>query len=845
MCTILIAKYCYYGGNCVNIIFKFAIKSIKEKKFRTFLILFAIAISSALFFASIAISGTIEKIYVSKLSSSSGNSNVIIHSGEKSPSKYFYMNKVQKEKDKIDYAVGSIAEMGLYKINKDEITTFNLRGFNFNELQLMNPISFIESSDDQHFSGRKIIISKFTAQKYDKNVGDTIELEINGGKYMFTVWGIAGQTGFFSNDVQTICAIVPLETLNSIMSAKGMVSVVYIKSKDSIKKEEIIDDLNHEYKNYVVENAINDDDLKQQVSSFASPFMMMTIVVLFMSIFITYTAFKVITIEKLPVIGTFRSIGATKRMTDLILIIESLCYGVIGGIIGCGLGIGILYIMTWITTPDWMKGNSVQIHFSILQLIIAFILAVFISFISAILPIVRISKLPVKDIVLNEVERQSKNKTWKLVLGIILLGVSFEIPNISPKSFALYIDGLCMVLAVASVVMLVPFITKIFIKIFERVYIFTLGNEGVLAAKNLRENKSLLNNISLLAIGISALLMINTVSYSVGVEVLDAYSKFNIDIEIDGNMMDKNTERLAQNVDGVNDTYGVYSSSVKIADSNRTIRSVEGVATNKYLQYYNLKLGDNPDDIFKKLNEDRNILVTDALLSRLGLKIGDNITFEMGRDNRQYNIIGSFNSIMYNGSYALVGEKYLKNDMGIRYYSSIYVHANKNPQTVLNNIKNKLKTMRLFLITKEEMETQNRNSNEQMFNVLNAFSVMALVIGIFGVLNNLLISFMERKRSLAIFRSVGMSKIQMIKIIFIESLSGGIVGGTVGVFAGSLMIKIVPKVCEAMNLPLEINYLWTLFIYAFLGGVIINIAASIIPAFKSSKLNIIEAIKYE
>lgn len=830
----------------MNIIFKFSLKSIKEKKFRTFLILFAIAVSSALFFASNAISGTIEKIYINKLSSSYGNSNIIIHSGGKSPSKYFSMNKIQKENVKIDYVIGSISEPGVYKINNNETMTFNLRGFNFNELQLMNPVSFTDNDSNQQFNGRKIIISKSTSQKYEKNVGDSIELNINSVKYKFTVWGIAAQTGFFSNDGQTVAGIVPLETLNSIMNTKGMVSIVYIKSKEGFNKEEIIEDLKPIYRDYEVESAINDDDLKQQVSSFTTPFMMMTIVVLFMSIFITYTAFKVIAMERLPMIGTFRSIGATKRMTDLILIIESLCYGVIGGIIGCFLGIGILYIMTWVTTPDWMKGKSVQINFSISQLLAAFVLAILVSFISAILPIIRVSKLPVKDIVLNEIEGESKrNKIWKLILGIILLCISFGVPNIVPKNYALYIDGVCMVMAVSSVVLLVPFITNIFIKIFEKVYVFIFGNEGLLAAKNLRENKSLLNNISLLAIGISALLMINTVSYSVGVEVLDAYSKFNVDIEMWGNMLDKDTERLVQNVDGVSDTYGVYSSSVKLADSSRTIDSVEGVSTSKYLQFYDQKLRDNPEEIFKNLNEGRNILLTDALLSRMGLKVGDYIDLEMGKNKRQYKIIGTFNSIMYNGNYALVGEKYLKNDMGIRYYSSIYVKTNKDPQTVLDNIKNKLANMRLSLMTKEEMQTENEKSNDQMFNVLNSFSIMALVIGIFGVLNNLLISFMERKRSLAIFRSVGMSKSQIIKVIFIESLSGGIVGGTVGVFAGILMIEIVPKVSEAMNLPLEINYLWTLFVYAFIGGIIINVAASIVPAFKSSKLNIIEAIKYE
>ena len=41
----------------MSVILKFTIRNIKEKKFRTFLILFSIMISSALFFASGAMSG--------------------------------------------------------------------------------------------------------------------------------------------------------------------------------------------------------------------------------------------------------------------------------------------------------------------------------------------------------------------------------------------------------------------------------------------------------------------------------------------------------------------------------------------------------------------------------------------------------------------------------------------------------------------------------------------------------------------------------------------------------------------------------------------------------------------
>ena len=828
----------------MKIILKFVARSIKEKKFRTFLILFAIAVSAALFFASSAISGSIEKIYINKLSSNYGTADILIFAGDKSPSKYFDMNKIGDSSSKISYAIGAMSEAGIYKVNDKENLTFNLRGINFSDLQMMNPVDFISKGTIQPFSGKKIIISSFTARKYNKDVGDYIDLNINNEKYKFTICGIVGTNGFFANDLQSVCGVVPLETLSSIMEAKGEVTTAYIKAKNQSSEQSIIDTLKKQYRNYSVQKAISDEDINQEVSSFTTPFMMMTIVVLGMSIFITYTAFKVIALERLPIVGTFRSAGATKKTTNLILILESVVYGITGGIIGDILGLCVLYLMTYLTTPDWMRGNGIQVQFSVGQLIIAFILAVAISILSALLPIVRMSKLPVKEVILNEVEGAKEKGLWKLILGIICFLIAFKLPDIAPKSLALYLDMLSMTLAIIGVVMLVPHITKIFVKIFEKVYSISFGNEGVLAAKNLRENKSVLNNISLLAIGLSALLMINTVSHSVSVEVLDAYSKFNLNIEMWDNFLDKNTEQLLQNVQGVTETYGEYRTSLKIANTDRTIDMVQGVSNSKYFDFISENIN-NQGETIKQLNEDRNILLTDALLSRMNLKVGDTITFDIKNRKRQYKIIGSFNSVMDNGSYAIIGQKYFKSDTGIKYFSSIDIKTNEDETIVKDRISKRLQNLRPNLMTKSEMENMDKSTNEQMFNVLNAFSIMALVIGIFGIINNLIISFIQRKKSLAVFRSVGMSKPQMIKVLFIEAFSAGIVGGITGVIAGSLMIYIVPKVCEAMNLPLQVDYLWTLFFYAFIGGIVINVVASIVPAFKSSKLNIIDTIKYE
>jgi putative ABC transport system permease protein len=95
------------------------------------------------------------------------------------------------------------------------------------------------------------------------------------------------------------------------------------------------------------------------------------------------------------------------------------------------------------------------------------------------------------------------------------------------------------------------------------------------------------------------------------------------------------------------------------------------------------------------------------------------------------------------------------------------------------------------------------------------------------------------------YRSIGMSKRQIIKVIVVESLSGGIVGGVSGVLTGIMLISIIPFVMTSLGMPLPITNSPKLLLYSFLSGVVIMLVSSVSPALKSSKLNIIEAIKYE
>ncbi|HWQ30901.1 MAG TPA: FtsX-like permease family protein, partial [Negativicutes bacterium] len=452
----------------------------------------------------------------------------------------------------------------------------------------------------------------------------------------------------------------------------------------------------------------------------------------------------------------------------------------------------------------------------------------------------------VKDIVLNNIEKVKKKKSLKLWIGLVLLLIVLAAPRLVPRGLAVAVDMVCLIMASVSITFLIPYITGGFIKLFERTYVFLFGNEGVLAAKNLRENKSVINNIALLSMGISALLIINTISFSVFKEVANAYRTFDYDIELGVPGQDRQELSLVKRIDGVKDVYGNYQVySTEVVGSRDTITSIIGAEPNRFADFFEMNIIGDEGSLLKALDSERSIIISNALKSKFGVGLGDSLILKMKTGDRPYKVIGFCETMMYNGQMAIVSDRYLKTDMDLKYYDNILIKTSKAPEVVKENIKEFYGKQDIYITTLDEMEKYNNESNKALFSIFRIFSIMAMIIGVFGVLNNFAISFMERKRSLAMYRSLGMGKGQIIRMIFIEALSGGLIGGAVGVFSGVVCISVVPYIMRSIDLPIPIHYSLVLMAVSLLGGAVVTLVASVSPALRSSRLNIIEALKYE
>ncbi len=827
----------------MGIIIKFILKNVKSNKFRTFLIITSIAISTALFFASMAISLTVENMYRERIKTFYGGAEIQIHANSDSPGDYIKHQKATECKN-IEYAVGILTAGGYYNRGRDELIPLKIRGMELDDLKTMGSFVATGKTNIEPFSGNKVIIAKSAAKKYDLTVGDSIDIEILDHKKRFKIGAISEGVGFFAENGNSMTVVAPINTLSDMYGSKGSYTELYIKLLDKERTIETLEELSAIYKGYTVKETITKEEIDFATSGISIPFIMMTGVVLFMSIFIMNTSYKVIITERLPVIGTFRSIGATKRSTDSILLIESMTYGVIGGILGCILGLGVLYVMA-LNITDWGEGMSINISYNAFHFISAFSVAFILSIISSYFPIRKAAKTSVKDIILSTTAKAYINKRWKAFLGGILLPLSILIPPIVPRRLILVVGFCAMMMSIFSIVLLIPHLNLVFIKIFEKAYSKVFGNEGILAAKNLRQNRSILNNTSLLAIGISGVFMINTISGSVMKEVTNFYNNMAFDVFFCASQLDRNTLNVLRGIEGSEGAYGIYE-LIGTATDRGTVRIslLQGIETVKFREYLPIDFGKDGDALLMKLNEGRNILLANSLKDQLEAFPGDVIGIDMPKGMRYYNVLGFYNSLMCNGSYALISDKYFRLDTGDKYFTEIYIKS-KEPENVAAKLKKKFARRYPWARTMAEAEKDNREGNEMMFSLMLGFSVAAMIIGIFGVLNNYTISFMERKRYLAMYRSLGMSKGQMMKMLFIEALSGGFVGGFMGAVGGVILIYTIPGIMKYIGVDIPMHYSWSYIWISILSGALISVVASLSPGIKSSRLSIIDNIKYE
>ncbi len=127
---------------------------------------------------------------------------------------------------------------------------------------------------------------------------------------------------------------------------------------------------------------------------------------------------------------------------------------------------------------------------------------------------------------------------------------------------------------------------------------------------------------------------------------------------------------------------------------------------------------------------------------------------------------------------------------------------------------------------------------------VDQISFLAVLIGMVGILNTMLMSVLERTREIGVLRSLGWRRWQVMGIFLRESLVLGIKGGLCGIPLG-LALGAMAGSAGIWGGAVEPAYTPRMFVQAVVVAAVAGILGGLYPAWRATRMRPVEALRYE
>ncbi len=130
------------------------------------------------------------------------------------------------------------------------------------------------------------------------------------------------------------------------------------------------------------------------------------------------------------------------------------------------------------------------------------------------------------------------------------------------------------------------------------------------------------------------------------------------------------------------------------------------------------------------------------------------------------------------------------------------------------------------------------------------FIVAAIVV--LSIINTMTMSVLERTPEIGAMMAMGTKRRDVLNVFMVEALVLGVAGGTLGIAVGILLARLISYVGIEMPPPptathgfvARVEIVPSVLLYSFAIAIISTLIAALYPAFKASRLRVIEALRH-
>ncbi len=597
---------------------------------------------------------------------------------------------------------------------------------------------------------------------------------------------------------------------------------------------------------------------------------------LLVGLFLVMNSISVAIAERKREIGVLRALGATRTSMVTLFVTEVFGIGFVGSILGCFLGKMLSHalvkqVMASVSAQFQSNIQVSHLDFPLSQIILTVVGGTLASIIAALFPALKAASIhPLESMKKNaetfshEDERRGK---IQIIFGFALLVFASLAMVLSWSKIWIGFDLLGKASSVLGSALFGPFLVFLLLKGFRKLTLRLPYPILRISQENLqRSRRRTTANVMSLMVGLYLVMLISTVRASFHDTLtnwLDRIFVADLMVGSNGRFIMADVQPLKESIEKeILQVPGIRPIGENRGSASRVIRfKYEGTlmtikAHDQYADHYEYKnyavVGSDRIKTAQTLyeNEEPRVLTTNSFLSHYHKAVGDFVEFDTPTGKIPFKIMGVISDYA-----SPIGVFYMNRAVYKKYWKDNLVTGfvlDLAPGYTFEQVRKNIaetvgKKWNLVTISNAEFKNQMQSAIDRTFAYTKAIEYIALLVGLLGLLNTLLISVMERTREIGMLRAVGSTRSQISRMIFSEAILQGFFGAVIAIALGAYIgrLFVTYALTDHLGWIIEFHFPIVSIFSTLLTGVIVAGIAGFFPARKAANLQITEALDYE
>ncbi|MEC4673760.1 MAG: FtsX-like permease family protein [Nitrospirota bacterium] len=714
-----------------------------------------------------------------------------------------------------------------------------------------------------------LFLGQEIASRLNVTEGQSLDIRVGSQLIRVTIGGILNDNlngGSFSS-----LGIMDIAAAQSLFGLIGRVSRVDIATEPGADVDQVIQDLKNTLGVLVLveRSARRTGQVEQMLRSFQLNLMTLSTVGLFVGVFLIYNAVGFSVVQYRREIGILRAIGTFRHQIAALFLGEAAVIGILGGVLGAGLG---LVLATFLISLEGQTVSelyaSVDVH-SISVTPWTFFsgagLGMLLALLGAIAPCLEASRtLPARALAAGQYEQTVIARPYLMAacsLTVFCAAAILTVPD-AVDGIPVFGYGAAFCILLGST-LLAPLSLQVLKGVASLPFQMTKGLVPQLSVDQI------LRSPGRYSVTLSALLVGIAIVISVGVMVKSF--RDTVEMWIDQTLM---ADVIVSPQSGLSDAIDGERAPRFSYDMIQAAAAVRGVvAVDPYRQLrvsmgehdvvlvsrdlsihasrsqYLFVHGDSPEVLEKALTRE-GAIVSEVLAERLQIGNGETLVISSGGKELSLEVVGIFYDYATDGGKVVIDRALYQRMWGDSSATVLAVYGEPSiPQdTIRTRLHDVLDPMMpVSIISNHELRQEILEIFDRTFRMTYGLELIAVVVGVLGIINTLMTTVIERRREFATFRALGAGIHQIRHMVLWESFFVGVLGVILGIGGGLLLGALLVFVINKQSFGWTIQFVLSgrTVLEAIMVGGVASLVAGYLPARWVLKGPIAEGLRYE